>query len=1034
MNIDGFLLMGTFIILASSADADCVVGGESLEKNSAVLVTCSGKNITSVPQSIPKNVTELFLRNTAIQNLNQSDFKSFRKLTTLSINHDYALLGIDPHTFTQNPELRFIEIRDCTNLKTIDDSAFVGIRKLRHMEIVSCGLMAVPRVHRTSDPLDELDFSQNPFEVISNRSFDTVVTANLRLINTGLHRIEDFAFTGAIIQKIVLKNNAKLTDIRPNAFKGIEGLKYIDLSSTHITSLPFEGLQELRELLLQDTRTLRKFPPTFNFHKMEKAHLTYAHHCCAFQKPDLQHPKLFEEFQKEQQKIREECPGSGTTLQTTKASMEADYRYKRHAQEWDSFQAFIETFPGNKFLHHLFRRGFGEFRTSTDPPHGRTTSNPWGAHKENPDTPENNLVTPSQPIFLPGVTIPRNHTILVKCGDGVLNRGRPYHDIECTPQPDAFNPCEDVMGYTWLRVMVWFVLLAALLGNLLVIIVLLHSWQKMSVSKFLMCNLAFADLMMGLYLLLLASFDAHTLGKYFNFAIEWQYEGGCQAAGFITVFASELSVYTLSVITLERWYAISHAIHLTKRLRLKQAALIMFLGWIFAIIMAMLPVIGVSDYGTTSICLPFGVEAPEDLGYLVFAVGFNGLAFIIICVCYISMYCKVSGSDSTARSSDATIAKKMAILVFTDFACWAPIAFFAFTAVGGTPLIDITNSKILLVFFYPLNSCANPFLYAIFTKQFRKDFLITLSYYGLCTKRASRMKASYNSNHMSMSQTRNSLGAIHNVHHHPSDGSILTQFTTDGTGGPRSSIKNSPTSTPKSTPQNTPKASPKGIKKAMNGILKTRGSGSSNHSSSSGCSVDSKLDPQRKLSIVPESSHSEADNDQEELVPKSELGNGDVSKENMDKEDLKESKTADEKRSSFRKLGKVSKKRKCGGTPIENDSQGSDNTAFHMSTSEDFIAESDSELLEQDDLNHNHSQSFHRKGPGRESGISSVSGSPNVDCEQLCSEEVILRRKSTDRESGFHSQQNTPVSSLSKKQFFDLLMKSPEVITQDTKV
>lgn len=45
----------------------------------------------------------------------------------------------------------------------------------------------------------------------------------------------------------------------------------------------------------------------------------------------------------------------------------------------------------------------------------------------------------------------------------------------------------------------------------------------MSVPKFLICHLAFADLCMGLYLLLIASIDAHSMGEYFNFAFDWQY-------------------------------------------------------------------------------------------------------------------------------------------------------------------------------------------------------------------------------------------------------------------------------------------------------------------------------------------------------------------------------------------------------------------------------------------------------------------------------------------------------------------------------
>ncbi|GIY83151.1 thyrotropin receptor [Caerostris darwini] len=69
--------------------------------------------------------------------------------------------------------------------------------------------------------------------------------------------------------------------------------------------------------------------------------------------------------------------------------------------------------------------------------------------------------------------------------------------------------------------------------------------------------------------------------------------------------------------------------------------------------------------------------------------------------------------ETKAVRSDLSVAKRMAMLVFTDFACWAPIAFFGLTVIVGLPQIGVTNSKILLVFFYLLNSCSNLFLYAI---------------------------------------------------------------------------------------------------------------------------------------------------------------------------------------------------------------------------------------------------------------------------------------------------------------------------------
>lgn len=111
-----------------------------------------------------------------------------------------------------------------------------------------------------------------------------------------------------------------------------------------------------------------------------------------------------------------------------------------------------------------------------------------------------------------------------------------------------------------------------------------------------------------------------------------------------------------------------------------------------------------------------------------------------IALLFPQMYQSIVSQQTRASVNDMTIAKRMALLVFTDFACWAPIAFFGLTALAGRPLIGVTHSKILLVFFFPLNSMANPFLYAILTKQYRRDFFILSSRYGLCTRRAMKYK------------------------------------------------------------------------------------------------------------------------------------------------------------------------------------------------------------------------------------------------------------------------------------------------------
>ncbi|KAM4607261.1 lutropin-choriogonadotropic hormone receptor-like [Polymixia lowei] len=308
--------------------------------------------------------------------------------------------------------------------------------------------------------------------------------------------------------------------------------------------------------------------------------------------------------------------------------------------------------------------------------------------------------------------------------------------IKCTPKPDAFNPCEDLLGYAYLRFLTWTITVFAVTGNLAVLVILLISHQKLSVSRFLMCNLAFADLCMGLYLMLIAFMDYYSRQKYYNHATDWQTGAGCSVAGFLTVFASELSVYTLTMISLERWHTITNAMHLNKRLRLRHVTAMMGAGWGFSLLVALLPLVGVSSYSKVSICLPMDIETLGSQVYVMAVLTLNVVAFLVVCCCYICIYISVHNPDLATRHGDAKIAKRMAVLIFTDFLCMAPISFFAISAALRMPLITVSHSKILLILFYPINSLCNPFLYSIFTRAFRRDVCLLFSRCGCCQAKA----------------------------------------------------------------------------------------------------------------------------------------------------------------------------------------------------------------------------------------------------------------------------------------------------------
>ena len=309
--------------------------------------------------------------------------------------------------------------------------------------------------------------------------------------------------------------------------------------------------------------------------------------------------------------------------------------------------------------------------------------------------------------------------------------------VTCKPEADAFNPCGDLLGSDALRVCSWIVLILALLGNSVKMFVLVMSKRKITIAKILMCNLAMANLCMGLFLCMLASADLYSLGVYQNFAVRWQYRVGCRIAGFTSIFSTELSVFVLTVITVERYYTIVHPLKPNKHLRINQIIILMVLGWVFSLTMAVLPLLpyGVSSYQKVAICLPFEVESTGSKTYVTCLLATNGLAFFFVLFCYGRMYCSLGGAGSgdSINRVERRVAKRMAMLVITNFACWFPIALVSLIAIYGTTLIGLPAAQFFLVFVYPINSFTNPYLYAIGTKRFQLDALEIIERLGICS-------------------------------------------------------------------------------------------------------------------------------------------------------------------------------------------------------------------------------------------------------------------------------------------------------------
>ena len=140
----------------------------------------------------------------------------------------------------------------------------------------------------------------------------------------------------------------------------------------------------------------------------------------------------------------------------------------------------------------------------------------------------------------------------------------------------------------------------ALSGNSVVIIMTIASvkqhlqangQQRSNVglfNKLLIFNLAAADLIMGIVLLIISIKAANFSGRYCLEDRTWRSSSFCNGIGVMTVISSEASVLTLVCITSYRLYTISHPLA-GRELRLRVLVLWVALIWTTAITLGLLP-------------------------------------------------------------------------------------------------------------------------------------------------------------------------------------------------------------------------------------------------------------------------------------------------------------------------------------------------------------------------------------------------------------------------------------------------------------
>ena len=252
------------------------------------------------------------------------------------------------------------------------------------------------------------------------------------------------------------------------------------------------------------------------------------------------------------------------------------------------------------------------------------------------------------------------------------------------------------------------------------------------VHSFLLTNLAMSDLLMGIYLLIIAIKDMQWQGEYFLHDFKWRSGVPCAFTGVLSMVSSEVSVLMLTVITTDRLICVVFAFKVRRMNRSVACAVVGGVS-VFGTMLSVIPILGleyfyvkkrsVGFYGKSAVCLPLQLSAERMAGWE-YAVGiFIGLILVsrvYILVAYTVMFMSVKNTSKKVRSTnmkrESQMARRMLFIILTDFLCWMPVILIGLLSLLGKFHDPEEQAYIwIAVFVLPVNSSINPILYTFST-------------------------------------------------------------------------------------------------------------------------------------------------------------------------------------------------------------------------------------------------------------------------------------------------------------------------------
>ncbi|XP_053408286.1 podocan-like [Mercenaria mercenaria] len=175
-------------------------------------LTCSGPNMTDVPENIFANTTEIKIKHADIKTLNTSAFSQTKKLHGLIVEHS----GVTDLVDEAFAELKFLDMISLKGNKliTLQNGIFSNLTLLKVLRLSENSLVSVDGIFDGLTNLEKLSLNDNQIVTIATDTFRDL---------TSLHHLE--------------LNNNKIKEIQPGAFENMKMLMLLGLGDNPIRSV-----------------------------------------------------------------------------------------------------------------------------------------------------------------------------------------------------------------------------------------------------------------------------------------------------------------------------------------------------------------------------------------------------------------------------------------------------------------------------------------------------------------------------------------------------------------------------------------------------------------------------------------------------------------------------------------------------------------------------------------------------------------------------------------------------------------------------